>query len=424
MLAFGAYLKNTLCLCRGQEAYLSQHLGDLDNAATVGFLEESAAHLLHVLEVEPAIVAHDRHPDFPSTRLAAAWAAARGIPALAVGHHHAHIAAVLAESGYAAAVIGLALDGIGLGDDGGLWGGELLRVAGADCRRLGGLAPLALPGGDKAAREPWRLAAAALHALGRNGDIPAFIARRYPEQPGAAMIAEMLGKHLNCPPTSSLGRLFDAAAGLLGLRPVQRFEAQAAMELEGLAQAWEGEHGPAAPLAAGWRIDRDGHLDFRPLLAWLADCDDAPLGAARCHATLAAGLAQWAADAAQQANLDTVALGGAACSTTFSPGICGAICKPAASPCWKPAWPRPTTAASPWARPGWRGSTWPGTGSGRRHHERPPQGISALSGRHSHHRRRPSPGPQPGGGTAGSGGRQRRGHHPPLFRVRAGPGPP
>ena len=175
VLAFGPYLKNTLCVVKGREAYLSQHIGDLDNVPTVNFLEETAAHLLHILDVEPQVIAHDLHPDFPSTRLAAAFAAERGIPAIAVAHHHAHIAAVLAETRYPKPVIGLALDGIGLGEDGGLWGGELLRVDGADCRRLGGLLPLQLPGGDKAAREPWRLAAAALHALGRNGDIEAFV---------------------------------------------------------------------------------------------------------------------------------------------------------------------------------------------------------------------------------------------------------
>ncbi len=310
VLAFGPYLKNTLCVVKGREAYLSQHIGDLDNVPTVNFLEETAAHLLHILDVEPQVIAHDLHPDFPSTRLAAAFAAERGIPAIAVAHHHAHIAAVLAETRYPKPVIGLALDGIGLGEDGGLWGGELLRVDGADCQRLGGLSPLQLPGGDRAAREPWRLAAAALHALGRNGDIEAFVARRYPDQQGAAMIAEMLRKHLNCPPTSSLGRLFDAAAGLLGLRASQRFEAQAAMELEGRAHAWEERHGPAASLTDGWNINNDGHLDLLPLLAWLGECDDADLGAARFHATLAAGLVRWAAAAAERANLSTVALGG------------------------------------------------------------------------------------------------------------------
>jgi hydrogenase maturation protein HypF len=125
----------------------------------------------------------------------------------------------------------------GPGPDGGLWGGELLHVDGAQCQRLGHLSPLALPGGDRAAREPWRLAASALDSCGRRAEIPEFIARRYPGRDGKGM-AMLLERRLNCPTTSSLGRLFDAAAGLLGLRAEVRYEGQAAMELEGLAAAF------------------------------------------------------------------------------------------------------------------------------------------------------------------------------------------
>lgn len=324
VLAFGGYLKNTVCVMKGREAILSQHVGDLDSPSTVAFLEETVDHLLHVLDATPDLVAHDRHPDFPSTRLAQAFAAAQGIPALAVGHHHAHIAAVLAESGTPAdhPVLGLALDGVGLGDDGSLWGGELLEVSGAGCTRLAGLTPLHLPGGDKAAREPWRLAASALHRLGRGDEIEAFVARRHPGQEGAAVIARMLAQGVNCPPTSSLGRLFDAAAGLLGLRAVQRFEAQAAMELEGRADRQRRRAGhAAAPLAGGWVIDTAGALDFAPLLAALADWPvevgerESTLDAAAdlFHATVATGLADWAARAAQSRGLGTVALGGGCC---------------------------------------------------------------------------------------------------------------
>lgn len=316
VLAFGGYLKNTLCLIKGREAILSQHIGDLGNAATVAYLEQAAQHLLHVLDATPAAVAFDLHPDFPSSRLAADFAAARGIPAYPIPHHHAHIAAVLAENGAQAgrskAVLGLALDGFGLGPAGELWGGELLRVDGADWQRLAGLTPLALPGGDKAAREPWRLAAAALWRLGRGAEIPAFLARRYPALDPALTqgIGQMLERGLNCPGTSSLGRLFDGVSGLLGLRAKQSFEAQAAMELEGLADAWLVDHGPLPPLPGGWSVDGAGDLDLAPLLAWLAECPDPALGAARFHLTLAAALADWTAAAAAREGLSTVALGG------------------------------------------------------------------------------------------------------------------
>ena len=304
VLAFGAYLKNTVCVSKGREAFLSQHIGGLDNAAAIGFLEETVAHLLAILDVRPERVAHDLHPDFASTRLAAAFAAERGIPALAVGHHHAHIAAILAEHRWTGgSVLGLALDGVGLGPDGGLWGGELLQVDGGACKRLGHLRPLPLPGGDRAAREPWRMAASALHSLGNTEIIGEFIARRHPGHDGARL-AQMLERGLNCPPTTSLGRLFDAAAGLLGLRSEMRYEGQAAMELEGLAT----RHGPAEPLAGGFVPSQT--LDFSPLLSFLAECEQAAFGAAVFHATVAAGLAEWATTAAAQTGLRTIACGG------------------------------------------------------------------------------------------------------------------
>ena len=301
VLACGGWFKNTVCLTRGSEAFVSQHLGDLDNASACRALEETVAHLMAVLEIRPETVAHDLHPDFHSTRFAAAFAAERGIPALTVQHHHAHVAAVLAEHRVAGPALGLALDGVGLGTDGAAWGGELLRVEGSRSERLGHLAPLGLPGGDRAAREPWRMAASALHALGRGGEIAA----RYPGAAGAA-VRQMLERGLNAPPTSSCGRLFDAAAGLLGVKDTASFEGQAAMLLEGLAEA----HGPAAPLAPGYLLDAAGGLDFRPLLARIADTADAAFGAALFHATVADGLAQWAARAARRSGIATVVLGG------------------------------------------------------------------------------------------------------------------
>jgi hydrogenase maturation protein HypF len=301
VLACGAWLKNTVCVTRGNEAFLSPHIGDLDNVASCEALDEAAAHLLDILQVEPAACAHDLHPDFYSTRFAASLARERGIPAIGVQHHHAHIAAVCAEHGVATPVIGIALDGVGHGTDGAAWGGELLRVGGGEFARLASLRPLLLPGGDRAAREPWRVAASLLHAMGREEAI----ARRF-KRKGAGLVTEMLAKRVNCPATPSAGRWFDGAAALLGVREMNAFEGQAAMQLEALAQA----HGPVAADCCAFRIDADGTLDLLPLAARLADLRDPGFGAALFHATLVEALAQWAAAAAEREGLGSVALGG------------------------------------------------------------------------------------------------------------------
>ncbi len=302
VLACGGWLKNTVCLTRGNQAFVSQHVGDLDNAAACGAMEAAVAHLQKVLEIRPQIIACDRHPDFFSSRFAATLATEQGLPLVAVQHHHAHLAAVLAEHGITRPALGLALDGTGLGDDGRAWGGELLLLAGAGFTRLGHLSELPLPGGDRVAREPWRMAASALHALGRGAEIE----RRFAAIPAAATVAHMLARNVNAPPASSGGRLFDAAAGLLGLLPVTAFEGQAAMLLESLA----GRHGTAPPLADGYRLETDGTLNFLPLLAALADERDVGRGAALFHATLAQGLARWLSRAAQCQRLSDVALSG------------------------------------------------------------------------------------------------------------------
>jgi hydrogenase maturation protein HypF len=313
VLALGGYLKNTICVTRGDEAFVSQHIGGLDNPATLGMLIEVSRHLLDILQVRPQVVAHDLHPDFFSTRHALELAAHWSVPAIGVQHHHAHIAAVAAEHGINEPILGLALDGIGLGSDGAAWGGELLRVDGAGFERLGRIAPIALPGGDKAAKEPWRMAAAALFQLGRGDEV----APRFMAIPAAVQLQQMLARNLNCPLTSSLGRIFDAAAGLLGARAVMAYEGQAAMLLEGLAE----RHGEVAPLRDGYRIRYSDHpadhpadqlseLDLLPLLAGIADQLDAGLGAALFHATLAQALADWVRLAARQQGLTTIALGG------------------------------------------------------------------------------------------------------------------
>lgn len=306
VLACGAWLKNTVCLTQGNQAYLSPLIGDLDNADTRHKLDETVKHICQALNIKPEVVAHDLHPDFYSTQFAIDYADTHNIPLVAVQHHHAHIAAVSAEHHVTDTVLGLALDGVGFGEDGMPWGGELLQVAGEKFRRLGHLQPLAMPGGDRAAREPWRMAAAALFQLD-HGDK---ITERFSNQPAAQTVATMLQQDLNCPSTSSMGRLFDAAAGLLGVNAIQSHEAQAAIQLQQLAEY----HGAVGALIEGYQITPDNVLDFSPLLEVLVDShqnnNDPSYAAALFHATLAAGLTEWIERTARQYDLTKIAFGG------------------------------------------------------------------------------------------------------------------
>ena len=221
-------------------------------------------------------------------------------------HHHAHIAAICAEHQLQQPVLGLALDGIGLGTDNTPWGGELLWVDGARFMRLGHLTTLALPGGDRAAQEPWRMAAAALARLNRGYEI----VQRFANQPAAETVAVMLASNLNCPQTSSMGRLFDAATGLLGISSIQVHEAQAAMQLQHLAE----QYGPVHALTEGYQITENNNLDFSSLLSALIDCHDEKYdhayAAALFHATVAAGLAAWVEKSAHQYEATHVVLSG------------------------------------------------------------------------------------------------------------------
>lgn len=315
ILALGAWFKHAACLLEDGRAQFGPNLGDLDNADACRAVEPAALALLAQAAAPVRAIAHDLHPDFHSTRVACALAARLDVPAIGVQHHHAHVGAVLAEHGRfdARPVLGLALDGVGLGTDGEAWGGELLWVAGGEFVRLGHLRPLRLPGGDRAAREPWRMAAAVLHASGRGDEI----ARRFARQPAAAMLAQVLARPALCPPTSSLGRHFDAAAGLLGLCEVMQDEAEAAIALERLAAS------TAAPAVdrGDWRILTDAagtvapalprlELDLHPLLLRLADEPDAARGAACFQATLAAALVDWIEAARRLTGGATVVLSG------------------------------------------------------------------------------------------------------------------
>jgi hydrogenase maturation protein HypF len=308
LLATGAYLKNTVCVTRGREAFVSQHVGDLDGPEARRFLHETAAHLLAILDVRPERIATDLHPDFPGR----AFATATGLPVIAVQHHHAHVAAVLAEHHVDGPALGLALDGYGYGADGGAWGGELLRVEGSSCERIGHLAPLALPGGDRCARETWRCASAALHAMGRGAEI----AGRYASEPLAPAVARLLAGG-SVATSSSAGRWFDAACGLLGLHWHSAYEGQAPMALEALVRV-------PRIVEGGWRVV-DGVLDPLPLLVAI-DGMDLQAGAEAFHGTLVAGLAEWVAGAARETGLPIVALsGGCFLNRVLAEGLANAL---------------------------------------------------------------------------------------------------
>ena len=325
ILACGAYLKNAACLldteAPGEPLWSAQH-GDLSDPAACEALEQSVHALLEHAGGHIDAVAHDLHPDFFSTHLALRLAHELGVAAIAVQHHHAHIAAVLAEHGaqrdierdLARPVIGIALDGVGLGTDGVAWGGEVLLVDGAHCTRVGHLSPLALPGGDVAAREPWRMAAAALHAC----ELAEQIIPRFAPTEGtqaARTIHTMLQRGLNCPKTTAAGRWFDAVAGLLGLSLRQEFEAQAAIALEQAATRYLQSH-TLDVRASDWAVTPDGQIDMRPLLLskLIATDQHDPAAvdeaAARFHLTLADALSAHTITQAQLHQVRDVALGG------------------------------------------------------------------------------------------------------------------
>ena len=295
VIACGGHLKATVTITRGREAFVSQHVGDLSDAATFRFYRETIAHLLGLLGIEPEAAACDLHPDYLSTR----YAEETGLPIIPVQHHVAHVAAIAAEHRLTAPMLGVALDGHGLGADGQAWGGELLRLDGANWSRRGHLSPLALIGGDRAALEPWRMGLAALEATGRQDAAPDLFGAIAP----ARAIVAVLGTGRRWARTTSMGRLFDAAAAILGLSTRQEHEGQAAMELEALVVA-------PRTLDSGFGL-KDGVLDFRPLLSFLIDRKPSPReGAELFHGVLAEGLAAWIAADPSMYSGQPIALGG------------------------------------------------------------------------------------------------------------------
>ncbi|WP_437179720.1 carbamoyltransferase HypF [Pelotalea chapellei] len=235
VLAVGAELKGTICLTKGNRAFLSQHIGDLQNAATLRSLEDTVCHLEQVLKIEPEVVAYDLHPDYLSTGFALDL---KGVPKIGVQHHHAHMASCMAENRLEGEVIGVIFDGTGYGPDGTIWGGEFLVGGYAGAARKGHFRTLPLPGGDAAVREPYRMALSYLHSVFGAAlfDLPlACIAHVTADQ--RKLFLKMLERGINSPLTSSCGRLFDAIAALIGLRTKVSYEGQAAIELEALAES-------------------------------------------------------------------------------------------------------------------------------------------------------------------------------------------
>jgi hydrogenase maturation protein HypF len=232
ILACGAEMKGAFCLTRDNYAFLSQHVGDLENCETLDNYEEVVEIYKRLFRVKPQVVACDLHPDYHSTRYAREQAAKNGLKLVAVQHHHAHIAGLLAEHGISGPVIGVAFDGTGYGADGAIWGGEFLIAGLKGFQRSAHLEYLPLPGGDAATRNPGRVAAAYIyHLLGEPG-LLAVPSISNMDKEEIDILKTQIDRRLNCPLTSSAGRLFDAVSALLGIRQTVDYEAQAAIELE------------------------------------------------------------------------------------------------------------------------------------------------------------------------------------------------
>jgi hydrogenase maturation protein HypF len=289
VLGAGGELKTTVCLARGELAFLSRHLGDLKNAATLAVYGDSIAALQHITGIAPEVVAHDLHPDYHSSGSAAGG---NHLPHIAVQHHHAHLAACMAENCLEGEVIGVIFDGAGYGADGTIWGGEFLVGGYSGYRRAGHLRQMRLPGGDAAATQPYRMAISLLYQL--HGDklfaLPLDCLQEV--SPGQQKILlQMLAKGLNSPLTSSCGRLFDGVAALLGVRTRMSYEGQAAIELEGLAERGNPDKVYPFAITPGDTLQ----LDWLPLLTALLTDVRAGLSsadiAAAFHLSLAAATA-------------------------------------------------------------------------------------------------------------------------------------
>jgi hydrogenase maturation protein HypF len=322
LLAVGGHLKNVFALARGRFVYQSQHLGDLENLSGLEFFREALEHLMHTFEIDPEAVVHDLHPGYLSTSFAKEWAAERNLPLIAVQHHHAHIAACMAEHGIEGPAIGLSLDGTGYGTDGRIWGGEVL-VAQLDDHdpghfdRFAHLDYVPMPGGEAAIREPWRMALGHLHHAGFDVESPEALALLGAKPQEVRVLKRMIERELNTPLTSSCGRLFDAVAAVVLGRGVVDYEAQAAIELEGLAVGEPDELGSGYTLellSGDWSARKPATISAKPM--WKELLNDLRAGvhksriAASFHAGLATAFICAAKSARENTGIEKVALSG------------------------------------------------------------------------------------------------------------------
>jgi hydrogenase maturation protein HypF len=308
LLACGAELKSTFCVAKQGRAWVGHHIGDLKNWETLRSYREGIAHFERLFAVVPELVAHDLHPDYLST----AYALEReGVETVAVQHHHAHLAACLAEHGVAGPAVGAIYDGAGLGTDGAVWGGELLAGDAGGCERAGHLWPVRLPGGDAAVREPWRMACAWLHAVGDDDPpLPAALAEDVTRARWEA-VGALVHSGTAAPVTTSIGRLFDAVAALCGIRSVVNYEGQAAAELEAVCDPAERGEYPM-PVAGAPTVVLDARATVAAAVGDLAAGAAPGVVAARFHGALARATAAACARIAGRRGLDAVVLSGGA----------------------------------------------------------------------------------------------------------------
>ncbi len=305
VLACGAELKSTFCLARGKHAFVSHHIGDLENAETLRSFTEGIEHFRRLFDITPEVVAHDLHPDYLSTKYAADLG---GVELVGVQHHHAHIASCLADNRAAGPVIGVAFDGTGYGTDGTIWGGEFLVADLAGFERAAHLAPVPMPGGAAAIRQPWRMAAAYLDAAYPEGQPDGLDVTRRNRALWAGVL-QIARRGVNSPLTSSAGRLFDAAAAILGVRDVINYEGQAAVELEQLADPGE-EGAYRATVGADYPFKIFGHELVRSVAADVTAGVAPGVAAARFHNGVAGLITACCVLLRERHGITTVALSG------------------------------------------------------------------------------------------------------------------
>ncbi|HUR86993.1 MAG TPA: carbamoyltransferase HypF [Solirubrobacteraceae bacterium] len=304
ILGAGAEQKNAFCLASGTRAWPSHHIGDIKNYETLQSLRDGAAHFERLFEVTPEIVAHDLHPDYLSTRYAQEREEG-GLLLHGVQHHHAHLAATLAEHGESGPAVGAIYDGTGYGTDGTIWGGELLSGGLAESERVGRLVTAKMPGGERAIAEPWRMACSWLTQM-RAPLPPAFADIA---QPRWNMVARMSMTGMGSPTTSSAGRLFDSVAAICGVRLDVSYEGQAAIEFEALADPAGGDPYPF-PMEAGEMIVLNPRPTFMAILAELDAGVPVATISARFHQTIAQATAEALVIAAERAGVDVAVLSG------------------------------------------------------------------------------------------------------------------